>query len=72
MSADKTVEIAKGIYWVGGDEHNGGLHCNPYLIVDEDEAVLIDPGSVLDFEYVFDNVHYFNGCVNFSFILTHC
>ena len=56
MSAFKTAEIAKCIFWVGGDEQNGGLHCNPYLIVEEDEAILIDPGSVLDFEYVFENV----------------
>ncbi|MGE4273911.1 MAG: response regulator [Desulfitobacterium sp.] len=56
MSANKSVEIAKGIHWVGGNEQDGGLHCNPYLIVDEEEAILIDPGSVLDFEYVYDNV----------------
>lgn len=56
MNAIKTAEIAAGIYWVGGDEQNGGLHCNPYLIVEEDEAILIDPGSVLDFEYVYKNV----------------
>lgn len=56
MSTSNTVEIAKGIYWVGGSGQDGGLHCNPYLIVDGDEAVLIDPGSVLDFEYVFENV----------------
>lgn len=56
MSSQKLAEIAKGIYWVGGNGQNGGLHCNPYLIVDGEEAVLIDPGSVLDFEYVFENV----------------
>lgn len=51
-----TVELAKGIYWVGGSEQDGGLHCNPYLIIDGEEAVLIDPGSVLDFDYVYKNV----------------
>lgn len=56
MGSTRTIEITDGIYWVGGNDHNGGLHCNPYLIVDESEAVLIDPGSVLDFEYVFENV----------------
>lgn len=56
MSTPKVVEIAKDIYWVGGSGQVGGLHCNPYLIVDGDEAVLIDPGSVLDFQYVFENV----------------
>ena len=56
MVTPKIVEIAKDIYWVGGSGQDGGLHCNPYLIVDGDEAVLIDPGSVLDFEYVYENV----------------
>ena len=56
MVTSRTAEIAPGIYWVGGCTQAGGLHCNPYLIVDGDEGVLIDPGSVLDFEDVFENV----------------
>lgn len=52
----RTEQIADGIYWVGGSQQEGGLNCNPYLIVDGEEAVLIDPGSVLDFDYVFENV----------------
>lgn len=56
MVATRTAEIAEGIYWVGGCAQDGGLHCNPYLIVDGDEGVLIDPGSVLDFEDVYENV----------------
>ena len=49
-------EIAKNIYSVGGHDQNEFLQCNPYLIIDGDEAVLIDPGSVLDFEAVYRNV----------------
>ena len=50
------VQIAEGIYLVGKTDKKGDLLCNPYLIVDNDEAVLIDPGSVLDFTQVFENV----------------
>lgn len=39
------VEFAQGIYWVGYSEDKSGLHCNPYLIVEGDEVVLIDGGS---------------------------
>ena len=46
------VEIAEGIYWVGFADKSAGLHCNPYLIVDGDEAVLIDAGSRYDFSTV--------------------
>ncbi|WMC93676.1 MBL fold metallo-hydrolase [Kineothrix sp. MB12-C1] len=46
------IEIAEGVYWVGFADEHMGLHCNPYLIVDGDEAVLIDSGSRDDFSTV--------------------
>jgi len=49
---DSPVEIAPGIFWVGFYDAPSGLHCNPYLIVDEDEAVVIDGGSRPDFATV--------------------
>ncbi len=56
MVVSRTEKIVDGIYWVGGREQDGGLHCNPYLIVDGGEGILLDPGSVLDFEDVYENV----------------
>ena len=46
------IEIAAGVFWVGFYDQPSGLHCNPYLIVDGDEAVLIDGGSRPDFPIV--------------------
>ena len=46
------IEIAEGIYWVGYTDDNAGLHCNPYLIIEGDEAVLIDGGNRDDFSTV--------------------
>lgn len=46
------IEIAEGVYWVGFYDEKSNLHCNPYLIVDGDEAVLIDSGSRDDFSTV--------------------
>ncbi len=46
------VKIADGIYWVGYSDNNAGLHCNPYLIIEGEEAVLIDGGSRDDFSNV--------------------
>lgn len=46
------IEIAPGVYWVGYADSDVGLHCNPYLIVDHDEAVLLDGGSRNDFSTV--------------------
>jgi flavorubredoxin len=46
------IEIAEGVYWVGFWDEIAKLHCNPYLIVDNEEAVLIDGGSRNDFSTV--------------------
>lgn len=46
------IEIAEGIYWLGYTNNNAGLHCNPYLIREGDEAVLIDGGNRDDFSAV--------------------
>lgn len=52
LNYNEYIEIAQGVYWVGFHDKKAGLHCNPYLIVDGDEAVLIDSGSRNDFSTV--------------------
>ena len=52
LDYNDSIEIAGGIYWVGFADQNAGLHCNPYLIVDHGEAVLVDSGSRNDFSTV--------------------
>jgi len=49
---DYPVEIAEGVFWVGFFDKQSGLHCNPYFIIDEDEAIIIDGGSRPDFPTV--------------------
>lgn len=71
MTTTRTEEIAAGIYWVGGCAQDGGLHCNPYLIVDGDEGVLIDPGSVLDFEDVYENVCSIISLEKIKYVILH-
>lgn len=48
----RPVKISEGIYWVGSYDINTSLHCNPYIIIEGDEAVVIDGGSRLDFPTV--------------------
>ena len=40
----KAIEVADKIWWVGFADYEAGFSNNPYLLVDEDEAVLFDPG----------------------------
>jgi len=49
---ERPVRIAEGIFWVGFRDRNTNLFCNPYLIVEDDQAVLIDAGSRGDFAVV--------------------
>ncbi len=44
------IEIAKDIYWIGMYLENDSFQCHPYLIKNGNESILIDPGSMLEFE----------------------
>lgn len=52
INTNEPVEIAKGIHWIGFDDRKAGFHCNPYLLVDNGQAILFDPGSVPHFPLV--------------------
>ncbi len=52
LNYDRPVKLADDVYWVGFADPGRGLHCNPYLIVDGDEGVLIDGGSRPEFSIV--------------------
>ncbi|MBF0436124.1 MAG: MBL fold metallo-hydrolase [Magnetococcales bacterium] len=55
INTDRPVQLADGVFWVGANHHEN-LPANPYLIVDGDEAVLIDGGSRPDFSTVMRKV----------------
>src|SRR3989338_5580201 len=40
------IEVVPGVYWIGLYDEKAAFHCNPYLLVDNGEAVIFDPGSV--------------------------
>jgi len=68
---ENVVEIADGIYWVGGGGLEGNLRCNPYLLIDGDEAVLFDPGSVLDFSAVYANIRSLIDPAKIKYVVLH-
>lgn len=53
---DNSIAITRDIHWVGFFDEEASLHCNPYLIIDDNEAVLIDPGSIPHFSIVMRKV----------------
>lgn len=44
-------QIARGIWWIGYIDSNIQCSHNPFLLIDNDEAVLINPGSRADEHY---------------------
>lgn len=46
------VSITRDIAWIGFYDEAANLHCNPYILFDGNEVVLIDPGSIPHFPIV--------------------
>lgn len=49
---ENSVKVAEGVHWVGFFDEYASLHCNPFLLVDDGEGILIDPGSLPDFPVI--------------------
>ncbi|MEC9484845.1 MAG: response regulator [Candidatus Izemoplasma sp.] len=58
-----------GIFYVGTKSQISYIHCNPYLLIEDDQAVLFEPGSVLDFEEVKKNVEHYISLDKITYIV---
>ncbi len=56
MDYTKAIEVAKNVFWVGVTDEKSFFRSNSYLIKGENEAVLIDPGSLVQYEQIRDKV----------------
>jgi len=50
------VAVTREIFWVGYLDAQADLHCNPYLLIDDTEVVIFDPGSIPHFPIVMRKV----------------
>lgn len=48
---NNAVAISRDIYWIGFFEASSELHCNPYIMIDSEDVILFDPGSIPDFHW---------------------
>jgi len=67
----KAVPIGEESYWVGQYLENDPFQCLPYFIENGDESVLIDPGSMLEFEAVIEKVKGLIPLKNIKYIVLH-
>ena len=65
------IEIAKDIYWIGMYLENDPFQCHPYLIKNGDESILIDPGSMLEFEETVRKVKTVVDIKSIKYIILH-
>ncbi|MEO1953628.1 MAG: ATP-binding protein [Campylobacterales bacterium] len=71
MDFNKPIEISKGVFWVGEYIENDPFQCYPYLIVNGDESILIDPGSMLEAKAVVKKVKELISLKQIKYIILH-
>lgn len=64
------TDLGSGIHWIGADVEEV-FHCNPYLIVDGEEAVLVDPGGLKYVEAVLERVKSLVDLKSIKYIVAH-
>ena len=52
MDFDEAIAVTRDIHWVGFFDKEANLHCNPYLLIDDSDVILFDPGSIPHFPVV--------------------
>ncbi len=56
LDYNNPIAATREIYWVGFYDQKAGLHCNPYLLIDNPDIIFIDPGSIPHFPVVMRKV----------------
>jgi|GEM_PF-919022 len=67
----KAIEISPHIYWVGMYLENDPFQCHPYFIENGENSVLIDPGSMLEFDAVVQKINTISNMRKIKYIILH-
>ena len=71
MDYTKAIQIAQNIYWVGMYLENDPFQCHPYFIHNGNESILIDPGSMMEFDEVIRKTKEITDLKNIKYIILH-
>ena len=71
MDFTAPIMIAEKIHWVGKYLENDPFQCHPYFIENGDASVLVDPGSMLEFEAVVEKVNAISSMRSVKYIILH-
>lgn len=67
----EAVQIAPDIYWVGMHLKDDPFQCHPYLIKNGSESILIDPGSMIEFDETLRKVKSIVDMSDIKYIILH-
>ena len=56
LASNNAITILRDVFWVGVHDKESDLHCNSYILRDDHDVVLIDPGSIPHFSTVMRKV----------------
>ena len=71
MDFTKAIEIADKLFWIGMYLENDPFQCHPYFIENGDASILVDPGSMLEFDAVVKKVNEISSMKNVKYIILH-
>ncbi|MFT7824051.1 MAG: ATP-binding protein [Sulfurimonas sp.] len=71
MDFTKAIEISENIYWVGMYLENDPFQCHPYFIENGNESVVVDPGSMLEFDAVVKKINSISSMKSVKYIILH-
>jgi len=71
LDTSEAVLIAPDIYWVGMHLKDDPFQCHPYLIKNGNESILIDPGSMIEFDETIRKVKSIIDICDIKYIILH-
>lgn len=69
-NAHTVKDLENGIYWVG-EENDDPFHCNPYLIVEDGDSAVVDPGGLLYAESILEKISSIVELSSIKYIIAH-
>ncbi len=71
MNFKEPIKIADHIHWIGMYLENDPFQCHPYLIENGNASVLVDPGSMLEFDAVVKKINTICNMSDIKYIILH-
>lgn len=65
------IQISENIYWIGTAASKSCFYCHSYLLIEGNDALLIDPGSALNFKQVYVNLSKICSLDKIRYIILH-